>query len=74
MTTTVFPPSALPKPVHYEVVHQIPGRVRLRIPRLQSDDRYGRQLQALFVQEDSVQQIRLNLPADQLDCSIQSRS
>lgn len=64
MTATVLSPP--PARVHYEVVHHLPGRVRLRIPRLQYDDRYGRQLQALFVQEDSVQQIRLNLPAASL--------
>ncbi|BAY52789.1 hypothetical protein NIES2134_121310 [Thermostichus vulcanus NIES-2134] len=64
MTATTFSPP--PAKVYYEVVHHLPGRVRLRIPRLQYDDRYGRQLQALFVQEESVQQIRLNLAAASL--------
>ncbi|BCX11423.1 MAG: cation-transporting ATPase-like protein [Thermosynechococcus sp.] len=64
MSATVLSPP--PAKVYYEVVHHLPGRVRLRIPRLQYDDRYGRQLQALFVQEGSVQRIRLNLPAASL--------
>lgn len=46
-----------------EVVHTLPGRVRLRIPRLRHNQTYLQQLQYLLVSEDAIQQIRINVAA-----------
>ncbi|MDG2989338.1 heavy metal translocating P-type ATPase [Candidatus Synechococcus calcipolaris G9] len=46
-----------------EVVHTLPGRVRLRIPQLRHNETYLRQLQYLLVGEDPIQQIRINVAA-----------
>ena len=42
------------------VVHQTPGRLRLRVPRLKADDTYASRLQALLETVDQVRDIRIN--------------
>ena len=45
------------------VVHQTPGRLRLRIPRLQIDSTYAARLQSLLESMDQVKSIRINVSA-----------
>ncbi|ATS17768.1 hypothetical protein BRW62_02285 [Parathermosynechococcus lividus PCC 6715] len=61
MTMTTTHPD--PQTIAYEVVHHLPGRLRLRVPRLRYDEHYLRQLQHLLVQQEVVQQIRVNAAA-----------
>jgi Heavy metal associated domain 2 len=50
-------------PTHATVVHQTPGRIRLRVPRLKTDDMYVSRLQSLLESVDHVNSIRLNISA-----------
>jgi hypothetical protein len=45
------------------VVHQTPGRIRLRVPRLKTDDMYAPRLQSLLESVDHVDSIRINISA-----------
>jgi hypothetical protein len=45
------------------VVHQTPGRIRLRIPRLQKDAAYAPHLQSLLESVDHVRSVRINISA-----------
>jgi hypothetical protein len=45
------------------VVHQIPGRIRLRVPRLQRDDTYALHLQSVLESMDHVEAVHLNAGA-----------
>lgn len=45
------------------VVHQTPGRIRLRIPRLKSDETYAPRLESLLESVDNVSSIRINVSA-----------
>ena len=45
------------------VVHQIPGRIRIRVPRLKTDDTYAPRLQSLLESVDNVRSVRTNVSA-----------
>jgi hypothetical protein len=45
------------------VVHQTPGRLRIRVPRLNTDETYAPRLQALLESMDNVSSMRINASA-----------
>ncbi len=45
------------------VVHQTPGRLRIRVPRLKTDETYAPRLQSLLESLDKVSSIRINVSA-----------
>jgi hypothetical protein len=45
------------------VVHQSPGRIRIRVPRLKTDETYAPRLQSLLESMDNVSSIRINVSA-----------
>jgi hypothetical protein len=45
------------------VVHQIPGRIRMRVPRLKTDDTYADRLQSLLESVDNINSIGINVSA-----------
>jgi hypothetical protein len=45
------------------VVHQTPGRIRIRVPRLRTDETYAPGLQSLLESMDNVSDIRVNVNA-----------
>ena len=45
------------------VVHQTPGRIRIRVPRLKTDETYAPRLQSLLESVDNVRSIRINVTA-----------
>ncbi len=47
----------------YEIVHAIPGRVRLRMPLLAIDADFARRLQQALEADTHVKQVRINLAA-----------
>ena len=47
----------------YTIVHSVPGRIRLRIPRLQGDASYAKRVEKLLLTEDIVSNIRINRTA-----------
>jgi hypothetical protein len=55
---------ALPTPAtNATVVHQIPGRLRIRVPRLRTDDTYEPRLHSLLDAVDNVRSIKINASA-----------
>jgi hypothetical protein len=50
-------------PTSASVVHQTPGRVRLRVPLLRTDETYARRLQALLELVENVWSVRMNIEA-----------
>ncbi|USR90759.1 hypothetical protein NEA10_18365 [Phormidium yuhuli AB48] len=54
------------EPEDYTIVHSVPGRIRLRIPRLRTDAIYAKRLQALLVEESRVKSARINRAAASL--------
>ena len=44
----------------YIIVHSVPGRIRLRIPRLHSDDAYAKHLEKRLLTEDNILGVRIN--------------
>ncbi|MCC5896757.1 MAG: hypothetical protein EA395_09740 [Phormidium sp. GEM2.Bin31] len=53
-------------PEDYTIVHSVPGRIRLRIPRLRTDAIYAKRLQALLVEDARVKSARINRAAASL--------
>jgi hypothetical protein len=45
------------------VLHQTPGRIRMRVPRLRSDEAYANRLQSLLESVDKVMSIRISVSA-----------
>ena len=45
---------------NYIIVHSVPGRIRLRIPRLQGDAAYAKHLENRLLTEDNVLGVRTN--------------
>ena len=69
MTTTILTPApaqaaencpAPPDWVEWEVAHQIPGRLRIRIPRLNWDGEYARRLQRSLLKTTAISESRIN--------------
>jgi hypothetical protein len=50
----------------YVIVHAVPGRIRLRIPRLRGDRLYAKQVQTLLTADARVKQVRVNRAAASL--------
>ncbi|WP_434221882.1 HMA2 domain-containing protein [Limnospira platensis CENA597] len=50
----------------YTIVHSIPGRLRLRIPRLMTDVLYAKRLEKLLSDEQRVKSVRINRTAASL--------
>lgn len=49
--------------IHYEIAHWMPGRFRIRIPRISRDEEYGRKLKYLVEQLNFVNTARINSDA-----------
>jgi hypothetical protein len=47
----------------YMIVHSVPGRIRLRIPRLQEDPPFAKRLEKLLLEQDIVLGVRVNRAA-----------
>ncbi len=52
--------------IHYQVVHWIPGRFRIRIPRLHEDEQYAKQLKYVLDSIELVTEIEINDKASSL--------
>jgi len=50
----------------YTIVHSVPGRIRLRIPRLGSDALYAKRLHSLLSADERVKSVRVNRAAASL--------
>ena len=59
--------------VKYSIVHQIAGRVRLRVPRLAVDSGYAQRLEYLVSSEPYVTQVRLKPAAASIAISYQTK-
>ena len=81
MTTTTLTPApvqaaanspAPPEWVDWQVAHQIPGRLRIRIPRLNWDDEFARRLQRSLLRTTAISESRINAAACSLIVSYQA--
>jgi Cu2+-exporting ATPase len=61
-----------PPAVPYSIVHAVPGRVRLRVPRLRYDADYARRLQILLEADSLVTKSRINQAAASVIVNYQS--
>lgn len=50
----------------YTIVHAIPGRIRLRVPQLQTDASYARRLEKVLLADAAVASVRINRLASSL--------
>ncbi|MEB3884291.1 HMA2 domain-containing protein [Lyngbya sp. CCY1209] len=50
----------------YTIVHSVPGRIRLRIPRLTVDALYAKRLEKLLSEDSRVKYVRINRAASSL--------
>lgn len=50
----------------YTIVHSVPGRIRLRIPRLQMDAAFAKRLESLLLTQDIVLGVRMNRTASSI--------
>lgn len=50
----------------YTIVHSVPGRIRLRVPRLGSDALYAKRLQSLLSADERAKSVRVNRAASSL--------
>jgi hypothetical protein len=50
----------------YTIVHSVPGRIRLRIPRLQSEAAFAKRLEKLLLTQDIVLGVRVNRAASSI--------
>jgi hypothetical protein len=60
--------------VIYNVIHQIPGRIRFHIPILTSDRAYGRRLEKLLTTDPVVKTVRINTDAASIAITYQSQA
>jgi hypothetical protein len=83
MTTTILTPApvqaaknspAPPEWVDWQVAHQIPGRLRIRIPRLNWDDEFARRLQRSLLRTTAISESRINAAACSLIVSYQAEA
>ncbi|WP_445628501.1 HMA2 domain-containing protein [Nostoc sp. DSM 114167] len=49
-----------PAKIDYSVVHQIPGRIRLNVPKIAQDRAYGRRLERIVKTDAQVSNVRVN--------------
>ena len=50
----------------YEIVHHVPGRIRLRVPRISRDRTYGQELKHLLEQDTRIIKLRLKTNSSSL--------
>jgi hypothetical protein len=50
----------------YTIVHSVPGRIRLRIPRLQTEPAFAKRLEQLLLTQDIVLGVRVNRAASSI--------
>jgi hypothetical protein len=50
----------------YTIVHSLPGRIRLRIPRLQNEPEFANRLEKLLLTQDIVLGVRINRAASSI--------
>lgn len=50
----------------YTIVHSVPGRIRLRIPRLRTEPAFGQRLEKLLLTQDIVLGVRMNRAASSI--------
>ncbi len=58
--------SAVAEAEDYTIVHSVPGRIRLRIPRLQSEPAFASRLEKLLLTQDIVLGVRVNRAASSI--------
>ncbi|MGH7998372.1 MAG: HMA2 domain-containing protein, partial [Brasilonema sp.] len=61
-----------PAKIAYSVVHAIPGRIRLNVPRVAGDRAYARRLERLLKTESQVTNVRVNCDAASIAITYQS--
>ena len=66
LTVTEAPPLAQLEDVRYQVIHWVPGRLRIRIPRLTYDSEYAAKLSNLVGSVDFVTNVRISSAASSL--------
>jgi hypothetical protein len=57
---------ATPEEEDYTIVHSVPGRLRLRIPRLHSEPTFATRLEKLLINQDIVLGVRVNRAASSI--------
>ncbi|MBD2531844.1 hypothetical protein H6G97_20550 [Nostoc flagelliforme FACHB-838] len=62
-----------PAKIDYSVVHQIPGRIRLNVPKITEDRAYGRRLEKRIKTDAQVKRVRVNFDAASIAIAYQSR-
>lgn len=55
-----LPNSAQEKELEYKIVHYIPGRIRLSMPKIGQDKNYGEKLQNLLEQDHRIKKVQIN--------------
>ncbi|MCC5620566.1 HMA2 domain-containing protein [Nostoc sp. CHAB 5715] len=63
-----------PAKIDYSVVHQIPGRIRLNVPKIAEDRAYGRRLERIVKTDAQVTSVRINFDAASIAIAYQSRN
>ncbi|MEH1840541.1 MAG: HMA2 domain-containing protein [Nostoc sp.] len=61
-----------PAKIDYSVVHQIPGRIRLNLPKIAQDRAYGRRLERIVKTDAQVTNVRVNFDAASIAIAYQS--
>ena len=46
--------------LNFKIVHHIPGRIRLSLPKIRKDLNYAQKLQSLFEQDETITAVRIN--------------
>ncbi|WP_375505680.1 HMA2 domain-containing protein [uncultured Nostoc sp.] len=62
-----------PAKIDYSVVHKIPGRIRLNVPKIAQDRAYGRRLERIVKTDAQVTSVRVNFDAASIAIAYQSR-
>ncbi|MEH1939718.1 MAG: HMA2 domain-containing protein [Nostoc sp.] len=62
-----------PAKIDYSVVHQIPGRIRLNVPKIAENRAYGRRLERIVKTDAQVTSVRVNFDAASIAIAYQSR-
>lgn len=63
--------TAKARKIAYKVVHAIPGRMRMHVPRIAQDPAYGRRLERLMKTDPHVTNVRLNSDAGSIAIAYQ---
>ncbi|MDZ7952001.1 HMA2 domain-containing protein [Nostoc sp. DedQUE09] len=61
-----------PAKIDYSVVHQIPGRIRLNVPKIAENRAYGRRLERIVKTDAQVTSVRVNFDAASIAIAYQS--